>query len=634
MTKIPNTFRRGKIFWFRVSRRLPSGNLFRPTVSLRTDNCAEARRRAARLTARFEEMYMRLFGSATRRLAMDAPDATKIFKAEFEHALDQIEDEREHASLEGYEYGSFETFLDVHEHVYRYLAETKCSGEAPTMDDLLVRYPALAPRTTALVHGELQRLGAIWHTQLDEAAGAMEAQGLDTDIFHLDHAIRLRFEARLAALREYREGMIDPARRFAGGAGLSKPIVQPVPQPTPPVVPTEPPAADIPLSPLAGMSATEFGRYFVEENPKLNDHGSRKRGARWTEKTRSQFEAAMRMLEKSMGAKSFIELSNNDLKQLLDHFDRLPHTHHKTPRHQDMSLEEICQEAASEVAAGKRDKGSIGLNVPTLNRHFRFIRMAHDWAVQRAPSLTNLDWAAYSFDDHRSARDVRDPFPVQLGRKILRLPPWRGCAGRSKRFVPGRELFHDAAYWVFLILWYTGMRREEACKLKTSDLSRHENGVWYFDVNDTDTGRVKNNSSRRWIPMADELIRLGLPQFSIAKKNAEGDVLLFPELKAPSRMLGDTYYRLCWNKIVAHLNEDFSGVTLHGIRHMVADELKDAGVSTEFRADLLGHTVPGETEGRYSKAARLKAMQPIVNQIPVISSTLQPIPHNSQPIRD
>lgn len=40
-------------------------------------------------------------------------------------------------------------------------------------------------------------------------------------------------------------------------------------------------------------------------------------------------EPAMRLLQKSMGPKPLVSLSNEDLRQLLKYFDGLPPNHHK-----------------------------------------------------------------------------------------------------------------------------------------------------------------------------------------------------------------------------------------------------------------------------------------------------------------
>src|SRR5690606_18710961 len=116
---------------------------------------------------------------------------------------------------------------------------------------------------------------------------------------------------------------------------------------------------------------------------------------------------------------------------------------------------------------------------------------------------------------------------------------------------------------------------------------------------------------------------LGLVDF-VAAMRAAGQKLLFPELASDTRDMGDSYYRLAWMKILACLEEKPDALTIHGIRHTVADELKAAGVDHEVRADLLGHTLESETAGRYSKASRLSALLEAVNKIPVVTSSVRP----------
>ena len=331
----------------------------------------------------------------------------------------------------------------------------------------------------------------------------------------------------------------------------------------------------------------------------------------------------MRLLQKSVGEKPFIELSNDDLRQLLRDFDGLPPNHHKSARHGPMSLAEICEEAQEGIREGALDPSSLGLNVPTLNRHFRFIRMAHNWVRNQTSPVPLLDWSAFSFNDARNAREQRDPFPVPVAQAIFLLSPWQGCANARQRFMLGNQIIHDSLYWVLPIIWYSGMRREEACKLRAADIKTDDSGIVYFDIADTEAGRLKTVTSRRLIPIADELLRLGLLEFVRAMNDA-GEELLFPELVSKTRNMGDSYYRLGWNKIMKGLEQKPEGLTLHGIRHTVADELKAVGISEEVRADLLGHALQSETAGRYSKASRLRVLRDAVNAIPLVTQAVRP----------
>jgi integrase len=450
----------------------------------------------------------------------------------------------------------------------------------------------------------------------------LEEEELGTDIFHMDHAMHLRFEARVAAVQEYREQLADPKRRLESLRALpTAPRELPAPAKT-----VRAAAAETPIEgELANLTAEQMARKFVEANPKLTASMTGKREARWTDKTRSQFETAMRLLEKSMGTKPFVELTNEDLRQLLEHFDGLPPNHHKSPRHGPMSLEAICAEAQSEVKKGKLEKKALGLNIPTLNRHFRFIRMAHTWCRKQLPQLNELNWEAYSFRDSRNARDQRDAFPVDVARKLFLLPPWQGCANRRQRFKPGREVFHDSVYWVLPIIWYSGMRREEACKLQVSEIVLSPEGIWYFDVVASEAGRLKNTASKRRVPIASELLRLGFLDFVNVMRNA-GEKLLFPELASDTRAMGEMYYRHAWKKLLEVFDGPTEGLSTHAIRHMVADELKAVRIDHEIRADLLGHALEDETGGRYSKAARLAVLQEAVDKIPVVTKTVRKEP--------
>lgn len=257
MTAIPNTIRRGAIYWYRRSRCLPSGNRFRPTVSLRTACPQAARQRAALLTAKFEDLFMRLFGNPGRRLALDSAAIKLIFEKEFELALDAIEEERELATMPGYEFRDFGTYLDVHEEVYRYLADTNCTHEAIDRAAFAKRAPRLDPEAAELALAQLSQPTAIWHQSLDETAAALEEEGLGTDMFHMDHAMRLRFEARAAAVQEYRERLADPKRRFEILRSLPT-ASRELPAPPPAAVSAAPSAVESRLANLtAGQNVVE-----------------------------------------------------------------------------------------------------------------------------------------------------------------------------------------------------------------------------------------------------------------------------------------------------------------------------------------------------------------------------------------
>ncbi len=79
-------------------------------------------------------------------------------------------------------------------------------------------------------------------------------------------------------------------------------------------------------------------------------------------------------------------------------------------------------------------------------------------------------------------------------------------------------------------------------------------------------------------------------------------------------------------KIARKLDFIEPGQAIHSFRHTVTTELKHREVFLETRADLVGHTMSGETAGRYLKAARLNRLKEAVDQIPKVTDRLRPLP--------
>jgi integrase len=203
----------------------------------------------------------------------------------------------------------------------------------------------------------------------------------------------------------------------------------------------------------------------------------------------------------------------------------------------------------------------------------------------------------------------------------------RGGTGQvdlRARFTPGTAIVHDAFYWVPLLLYYTGARREEICKLRPDDF-RELDGIPYIQIDETETGRVKNDGSVRAIPLHSELIRLGLIKF-VEECRRRGRDVLFPELRPTNKVqkYGDVFYKRAW----VHIRERGGlspDANIHDTRHRFSMALKDQMVQSEYRGDLLGHVGKTITEERYSEAAGLRLLRDVVNRLPSLTNSLAPV---------
>ncbi|PIX66844.1 MAG: integrase, partial [Sphingomonadales bacterium CG_4_10_14_3_um_filter_58_15] len=456
----------------------------------------------------------------------------------------------------------------------------------------------------------------------EEAAVARLAEiGVEQSVLREAMARKVVNQARIEAVREFRRVLADPSAAYAP---VEVAGYEPVnPQNSSPTAASPQPVANQ----WATMTPSEAVLKFFEHNPRTGgkDGKSRKKGEPWTLKTRNQFELPALLLEQIMDGRALATVTHDDLVKLDQCFEKLHGpSFRKSPQHRDMTIWEIIEETEAKVVAGEKamakeakrkgraadenirpakhlSRDDLGLGVVTTNRHWGFLRQLTGWFHKHQP-LAELDYGAFIMNDTRNQRELQSPYTVEQGREIFNLPPWTGAKSHARRMQPGDLLVHDAWYFVPLIAWYSGMRRDEICGLEVDDV-QIEDGFWIFNVRANDVRRLKTISSARKVPVAEELQRLGLIDYVTALREV-GETTLFPELAAESGLglMGDAYYKRIWTKIAKELAFLKGGQAMHAFRHTAINSMKGAGIPSEIRADFAGHSLTGETEGRYSKA--------------------------------
>lgn len=373
------------------------------------------------------------------------------------------------------------------------------------------------------------------------------------------------------------------------------------------------------------MTPVELAEAFIARNYGFLDHrrGGKRAPLFGKTETRRQILCAARLLQQSVPAGTpFSLVTSEQVKTFDSYLDGLPLSFGKAlaDHSRDVRLVDIVESTATQIAEGRTNLTleQVGLSIPTSNKHFRYLQRLRDFVEELCPALPPLSFRKYCQPDLKSDRDARAEYTVEQGEAIFSLPPWVGCSGLEKRLASGTEIIHDALYWVLLLVWYTGARREEICSLKLVDI-KEDLGFQYIQI-----GEGKTINAIRRIPIANELKRLGFVQFVEAMRN-EGETRLFPEIE-PGRengKLGDVYYKLWWIYLRPLVPGLIRGQAMHSCRHTVSTELKDLEVFPEFRNDLLGHAGGGrEGESRYAKAARLQKLQTLVDSIPIVTKHL------------
>jgi integrase len=162
---------------------------------------------------------------------------------------------------------------------------------------------------------------------------------------------------------------------------------------------------------------------------------------------------------------------------------------------------------------------------------------------------------------------------------------------------------HPYQYWIPLLGLYTGARREELCQLHVDDL-KVDNGIWYLDINaDTPDKTLKNQSSKRLIPLHQFVIEMGFPQYV---KTLEQTGRIFPELtKSKAGKKYGHYVGKWFNGILGKMDikpdSDGPQKTFHSFRHGLITTLTQAGADGLMLKQVMGHSEKGVTFSNYFK---------------------------------
>lgn len=415
----------------------------------------------------------------------------------------------------------------------------------------------------------------------------------------------------------YRDACLDAERRRLGvnGPVSASPYAQPAPA----------------GAPAPGVPSADDGEYlsdFIEAAI-----SALVANERWDGKSGRQARSTVTLFELLMDRKKLGAYLQDDLTAFMNKLRFVPKRYDLTSAVSRKSV--LDHVAAGEAAAGEAG----GKPIPgersnrTRNRHLSSLAAIVRWGVtnNKGKSDITFDKQFAIVSKRKRARSERPATSKDDVAALFAVPTWtgsqlhRGGTGAAilkARVTPGDVIVHDAFYWVPLLLYYTGARREEICKLCPGDVKLDP--IPHIFIDFTDFGRIKNDQSVRPVPLHRELIRLGFLQF-VEECRKRGYPVLFPELTPTNAVqnFGDVYYKNVWTNLkrAAKLADD---ATNHGMRHRFSTDLKAKKVFSEFRRDVMGQGGLDINEERYSDTASLEILQRIIEELPSVTDALDP----------
>lgn len=471
MSSIQFVSRKDGTYYFRRTIRLGVDKPFRLRLSMRTMCHLRAKTIAPALVVTCDALRTKMMATIERD-GLTAAQRAAIFKAQIVRERDRLE--AGHAGLQLLDLGgqlpaeALHQRLDTGEAVSRDRADNGDTGPL-----LVIRMPV----DDLLANGEEAPIEIMtW----EDFAGPMAAEDADASArehlaalavpptrLNLQMAQRVIHQATVEALREYRRTLESPGGAYppVPAYGDTLPIAAAAAAPAIGVAGMIAPQPEPPTSPWQTMTATTAANAFIEANPRTGGHdgNARKKGAIWTAKTREQFKLPGLLLEQIMGGRPLATVTDADLVKLDSCFNALHgQSFRKSERQRAMTIQAIVDETIARVRTGKIAESEIGLGIGTTNRHWGFLRQLTTWFA-RHQAIASLDYSAFIIEDDRDPRELRSTYTLDEGRALFALPPWTGSASLDRRLKAGRSIHLDACYYVPLIGWYTGLRREEIC---------------------------------------------------------------------------------------------------------------------------------------------------------------------------
>ena len=179
---------------------------------------------------------------------------------------------------------------------------------------------------------------------------------------------------------------------------------------------------------------------------------------------------------------------------------KLPPNRKKNPKYRNLSIDQLLKKNL------KRDETQSNLNI---NKRLTRLTTFGHWCIKQGFLDTN-PFKGMKVSVKKTPRKKRQPFSTQELKKILKPEIYLDWTINYRHpYDPNRATNQIPYYWIFPLGILSGMRTNEMCQLRCSDIREEKRGMWFIHVEESDDTMVKTQNSIRKIPVHPILKELG-----------------------------------------------------------------------------------------------------------------------------
>ena len=304
------------------------------------------------------------------------------------------------------------------------------------------------------------------------------------------------------------------------------------------------------------------------------------------EETSRKWKTYKRRLVDVIGDKAVRDVSKADIREYVEAVAQLPDAATLPPTARGGTVQALLDWAESET-----DPKLV--TAATVGKHLDFARAFFRWCARQDYCESNPAQDIQAPKDTRGEDDRVRPFTWTELQRLVE-------AARTAWGAP------SARTLIVLAGIYTGARLEEICQLAPSNLEQR-GSIYAIRIDAKDGRQLKNEASRRVVPLPQVLIDMGFVTFASAKTNAD-TIFGLPRVMGRYGRGFSPHFR----RLRESVGLDGPRLRFHSLRHSYADLLRARKVPDDASAQLMGH-VGNRVRAGYGVGYDLETLHSWVN---------------------